>query len=488
MERQGWMVIFGVSLVGACLLVFPLAGLALPFTDVTDQARVGNVGNGKGVAWADVDGDGYYDIFLSNKGGKSVLYHNNGDGTFADITDQAGLGGVANGYSMGSCFADYDNDGRPDLYIVKGGRDEIEANRLMHNDGDGTFTDVTDKAGVGAKMFTYAAAWADYDRDGFLDLYLANYGVGKKNILYRNNGDGTFADVTDKAGVGDRSWSWSAVWCDVNNDGAPDLYVVNGQYPTGQPNKLYLNNGDGTFRDFSKESGADDPNWGLGAAFADYDNDGAFELYLSNYVGPNRLLDNDGKGVFTDVSVPSGMAYEGWGKGPSWGDVDNNGALDLYEGDCKLANQLYINDGTGRFTNQADRFPAVKNEGTRTKGTAFCDYDNDGDLDLFVVSWGAASRLYRNDQNDGNYLKVKLVGTASNRDAVGARVKVLKDGKQVGLREVCTLSGFCAQPPLVQHFGLPSAGKYEVEVAWPSGKTSRGAYQSGRTVTIVEGK
>ena len=488
MRREGKMGFPWFTLAGLCLLALPLTGFALPFTDITGKAGVGNIGNGKGVAWADIDRDGFQDLFVSNKGGLSILYRNNGDGTFTDITRKAGLAEVATGYSMGSCFADYDNDGYPDLYVVKGGREEIEPNRLMRNNGDGTFTDVTDKAGVGAKMFTYAAAWADYDRDGFLDLYLANYGVGKKNILYRNNGNGTFTDMTDKAGVGDRSWSWSAVWCDVNNDGRPDLYVVNGQYPTGQPNKLYINNGDGTFRDQSRESGADDPNWGLGAAFADYDNDGNFDLYVSNYVGPNRLLHNDGKGKFTDVSTPAGLAYEGWGKGPSWGDVDNDGDPDLYEGDCKLANQLYINDGKGKFANQADKFPAVKNEGVRTKGTAFCDIDNDGDIDLFVVSWGGANKLYRNEQNDRNFIGVKLVGTVSNRDAVGARVKVSQNGKQVGLREVFSMSGFCSQPPLTQHFGLPAPGKYKVDVTWPGGAKSSGTYQSGQIVTIVEGK
>jgi hypothetical protein len=488
MRREGKMLCLRVAVAGLCLIALPFTSFALPFSDVTRKAGVGNVGNGKGVAWADIDRDGYQDLFVSNKGGRSILYRNNGNGTFTDITGKAGLADVANGYSMGSSFADYDNDGFPDLYIVKGGREEIESNRLMHNNGNGTFTDVTDKAGVGAKMFTYAAAWADYDRDGFLDLYLANYGVGKKNILYRNNGNGTFTDVTDKAGVGDRSWSWSAVWSDVNNDGWPDLYVVNGEYPTGQKNKLYLNNGDGTFRDFSRESGADDPNWGLGAAFADYDNDGNLDLYISNYVGPNRLLHNDGKGHFTDVSTPAGLAYEGWGKGPSWGDVNNDGSIDLYEGDCKLANQLYINNGKGKFTNQAKKFPVVKNQGVRTKGTAFCDIDNDGDLDLFVVSWGGANKLYRNEQKGKNFLEVKLTGTVSNRDAVGARVKVSQNGKQIGLREVVNFSGFCSQPPLVQHFGLPKPGKYTVDVTWPNGKKSSGTYQSGQIITIVEGK
>ncbi len=484
MKRGMMLTMLGVA--GLAMVLVPALAAALPFTDITEQAGVGNVGNGKGVAWADIDNDGDSDLFISNKGGKSILYRNDGAGRFTDVTDASGIGAAAVGYSMGSCFADYDNDGFADLYIVKGGRDEIEANRLLHNDGDGTFTDVTEKAGVGAKMFTYGASWADYDKDGFLDLYLANYGVGKTNILYRNNGDGTFTDVTAKAGVGDRSWSWTACWADVNNDSWPDLYVVNGQYPAGQPNKLYLNNGDGTFTDASKASGADDPNWGLGAAFADVDSDGDLDLYVSNYVGPNRLLLNDGKGFFTEASAAVMKGYEGWGKGPAYGDVDNDGDLDLYEGDCKLANQLYINDGTGSFKNQAEKFPAILNEGVRTKGTAFSDYDNDGDLDLFVVNWGASNKLYRNDQNDKNFLLVKAVGSVSNRDAVGARVTVRQGGKVIGVREVATAMGFCAQPPLTQHFGLPTSAACDVEVRFPSGAVVKASGKPGQLLQIVE--
>ncbi|MCK5353309.1 CRTAC1 family protein, partial [bacterium] len=321
----------------------------------------------------------------------------------------------------------------------------------------------------------------------FLDLYLANYGVGAKNTLYRNNGDGTFDDVTDAAGVGDRSWSWSAVFSDVNGDGFQDLYVVNGRYPAGEPNHLYMNNGDGSFRDASRESGVEDGNWGLGAAFADVDNDGDFDLFVSNYVGPNKLYLNDGSGIFTDVSEVSGLADEGWGKGPSFGDVDHDGDLDLYLGDCKLANKLYLNDGSGVFTDVADQNPALKNETVRTKGTAFADIDNDGDLDLYVVNWGVSNRLYRNDQNDGRFLKISLRGTVSNADAVGARVSVSRAGKLVGVQEVRTLTGFCSQAPLDLHFGLPAEGAYQVDVVFPSGLKASRTYSSGQSVTIVEG-
>ena len=477
---------FSAAAVAVAFLLLPAAPYALQFTDITDVAGVGDRGHGKGVAFADVDGDGDLDLYVSNKGGENALFLNDGTGTFVPAPREAGDRLDDSGMSMGSCFGDIDNDGDQDLYIVKGGRYEIEANRLLINE-DGRLVDKTRKAGVGSKEFTYSAAFVDVDNDGFLDLYLANYGVGAKNTLYRNNGDGTFDDVTDAAGVGDRSWSWSAVFSDVNGDGFQDLYVVNGRYPAGEPNHLYMNNGDGSFRDASRESGVEDGNWGLGAAFADVDNDGDFDLFVSNYVGPNKLYLNDGSGIFTDVSEVSGLADEGWGKGPSFGDVDHDGDLDLYLGDCKLANKLYLNDGSGVFTDVADQNPALKNETVRTKGTAFADIDNDGDLDLYVVNWGVSNRLYRNDLNDGRYLKISLKGTVSNADAVGAKVSVSSDGKLVGVQEVRTLTGFCSQAPLELHFGLPAEGAYQVDVVFPSGLKATRTYSSGQSVTIVEG-
>jgi hypothetical protein len=167
--------------------------------------------------------------------------------------------------------------------------------------------------------------------------------------------------------------------------------------------------------------------------------------------------------------------------------VDHDGDLDLYEGDCKLANKMYLNDGNGVFTDVADQIPILKNETVRTKGTAFADIDDDGDLDLYVVNWGVSNRLYRNEQNDGNFLKIRLKGTVSNADAVGARIRVFREGKLIGLREVKTQSGFCSQPPLEVHFGLPAPGDYQVDVVFPSGITVSGTYESGQTINIVEG-
>ncbi|MBW6512614.1 MAG: CRTAC1 family protein [Desulfuromonadaceae bacterium] len=473
----------------AALLLSAGGALAGEFSDVSVAAGVADDGLGKGVAFADINNDGLVDLYVSNKGGANKLFLNKGNGRFEDITAKAGAGIDHPGFTMGSVFGDYNNDGFIDLYLATGGRYEIEANRLFRNNGDGTFTDVTAQAGVGAKVFTYAASFADYDNDGDLDIYCANYGVGAKNILYRNNGDGTFTDVSDLAGVGDPSWSWMGVWADVNNDNFVDLYVVNGRYPVGEPNKLYLNNGNGTFTDVSQQAGVADPNWGLGAAFADIDNNGTLDLFVSNYVGSNKLYLNDGKGKFTEATGKIAGKHEGWGKGPTFGDVDHDGDLDLYEGDCKLANQLYINDGTGNFTNVADQQPQLQCETVRTKGTAFADVDNDGDLDLYVVNWGAENKLYINNQNDNNWLKIKLSGTTSNRDAYGSKVSVYEAGqsKLTAMRELRSASGFCAQSPQQLHFGLNAAKTYDVVAVFPSGIEARVEnVKTGQLLEIIE--
>ncbi len=460
-----------------CLFLLPFTvsakSGAVSYTDTSEKAGVAFKGNGKGVAVADYNNDGLDDILISNKGGGLRLYKNNGNGTFVDVTKEVGLDDA--GYCLGSVFGDIDNDGWVDLYVPKGGVYEVETNRLFKNN-NGKFVDITDRAGVagivdGKPAFTYGAAMADYDKDGYLDIYLANYGVGAKNILYKNNGDGTFKDVTDSAGVGDKSWSWSATWADVNGDGLSDLYVVNGRYPSGEPNKLYINKGDGTFVEMAEKLGVADDGWGLGAAFGDVNNDGYLDLYVSNYIGDNNLYINDGKGNFKKATnLIKGAPKDHWGKGPAFGDINNDGYLDLYEGDCKLANQLYINRG-GKFENIVNTVPAAKCETVRTKGTVLADFNNDGQLDLYIVNWGAANKLLINKGKNSNWLKVKLIGKKSNRDAIGAKVYAYdKNGKLAGFREVVTSAGFCSQPSKVQHFGFAQGGTYTIKAVFPSGK------------------
>jgi hypothetical protein len=456
-----------------------------PYTDITLQAGVGDKGRGKGVAWADVDGDGYLDLFVSNKGGPSRLFLNQVDGTFREVTEEAGLDET--GYAMGSVFGDVNNDGKPDLYVAKGGRYEIESNRLYLNvstPGKPRFLDITESSGAGIKTFTYGATMLDYDRDGRLDIYCSNYGVGQHNVLFRNVSTGSrpeevkFADVTAEAGVGSKAWAWSSAAFDFDGDGWDDLYVSNGRYPAGEKNILFRNMGDGTFRDVTDKAGVGDENWALGTGVADIDNDGRPDLYVSNYVGRNTMYRNNGDGTFKDISKESGTDNDGWGKGPAFGDTDHDGFVDLYEGDCKFSNQFYHNNGNCTFTDIVNRYPFMKLETIRSKGSAFADFDNDGDLDLYVVNWEVANNLYRNDQNDRNWIKVRAVGTTygnpslkyrSTRDAVGAKVRVFQGGKLVGFREVMAANGFCSQPPLEAHFGVDGKLRYDIEVEFPSG-------------------
>ncbi|MBI5207498.1 MAG: CRTAC1 family protein [Candidatus Firestonebacteria bacterium] len=479
---------------------------AINFSDVTELSGLGDRGRGKGVAIADVNGDGLLDVFISNKGGGSHLYVNKGDFKFDDFTEEAGLTDI--GYCTGSVFGDVNNDGYIDLYIPKGGVYEVEPNRLLINDGKGHFKDVSKESGVGGLDYSYCSLLADFDNDGYLDLFVANYGVGSQNRLYHNKGVNTqgipiFKEITNECGIGGyKRWSWSGTATDIDNDGKLDLYVVCGRYPNGEKNLMFKNvstKGNIKFLDISEQSGTDDPQWGLGAAFADVDNDGDMDLALSNYVGERtvEMFLNDGTGHFAKVSKDIGLKHEGWGKGPTFGDIDHDGYLDIYEGDCKWDNQLYHNDTAAKgklwFSEITDQFPFMKCETVRSKGTAFADLDNDGDLDIYVVNWETPNKIFRNEQNDNNWIKVELKGTISNKSAIGGLVKVydsqhLGDMKFFkGMRDVKTSSGFCSMPGLESHFGLDSKKTYDIEARFPSGiVVTRLNVETGQKIIIEE--
>ncbi|HEY5997087.1 MAG TPA: VCBS repeat-containing protein [Candidatus Deferrimicrobiaceae bacterium] len=487
------------------LVVAGFAGIALaePFVDITADSGMALNGRNKGIAIADVDGDGLPDLFISNKGGPSHLYRNLGNGKFEDVTEAAGL--AETGYAMGSAFGDVNNDGKPDLYVAKGGRYEIESNRLYFNastPGHVKFVDITATSGTGIKAFTYGATLLDYDKDGRLDIYCSNYGVGQHNVLFRNVSTGSrpedvkFVDVTEQAGVGTGTWSWSTVAFDYDGDGWPDLYVSTGRYPGVGRNLLYRNNRNGTFTDVAEKAGVVNGAWTLGTGVGDINNSGFLSMYISNYVGGNKLMLNNGDGTFKDITAESGTSHNGWGKGTSFADTDHSGYLSFYEGDCKFSNQLYHNNGDLTFTDIVDKFPSMKLETIRTKGVAFFDADGDGDQDLAVMNWEVGPRIYRNDQNDGNFIKVTALGTTwadetralrSTRDAVGATVKLFDGaGKLLGSRQVITSNGFCGCPPLEVHFGAPASGNYTVEVTFPSGIVVKKSVKPGAAYTISE--
>ncbi|MGA9995889.1 MAG: VCBS repeat-containing protein, partial [Pyrinomonadaceae bacterium] len=467
------------------------------FTDITEKAGITfrHVASPEkkylvesmsgGVALIDYDGDGYQDIYFVNSvtvdlvksGGKtkSALYHNNGDGTFTDVTDKSGLGDV--GWGMGAAVGDYNNDGRDDLYVTC-----LGPNHLFKNNGNGTFTDVTKAAGVGDPRWSTGAAFLDYDNDGKLDLFVPNYvdfdinhlpefgkgrtcqykGVpvqcgprglpGAGDSLYHNNGDGTFTDVSKKAGVADADgyYGMSAICSDFDEDGFTDIFVAN----DSTPNFLYHNNGDGTFKEIGFTSGTavnenGSEQGSMGVTVADYNHDGKLDLFVTNFADEyNTLYRDDGRNSFTDVAYAAKVAemtlpFVGWGT--KFFDYDNDGWVDLFIANGHVYPQLenyrqrklfHKNNRDGTFTEIAEQLGPPLMEKRVGRGVAFGDIDNDGDVDLVVNDLDNTPQLLRNDGgNANNSVLIKTVGVKSNRDGIGARVKIVS-GDLVQIDEV----------------------------------------------------
>ena len=495
---------------------------------------------GNGVAIFDYDNDGWPDIFLVNgtklegfpegKGPTNRLYRNNHDGTFVDLTAKAGL--TATGWGQGVCVGDYDNDGWEDLYITYYGK-----NRLYHNN-HGVFTEIAEKAGVAGsgKAWGTGCAFVDYDRDGHLDLFVANYvnfdlkttpvagsnaycryfglsvGCGPQgmgggtNILYHNRGDGTFEDVSLQSGVAvprgpaepffvsdqwipTGSYGLGVAAADFDNDGWPDIYVACDSVPS----RFYHNKGNGTFEEVGREIGcAVNENGGMqggmGVAVGDYDCDGWLDIVKTNYSDQTaNLYHNNGDGTFYDAVLQGGLGgntrYLGWGVGLF--DFDNDGWPDIFMSNghvfpevdtrklhltFKQRKILYRNLGNGRFADVTDETGAVVTEPRPSRGAAFGDFDNDGDIDIVIINMNQPPSLLRNDcPAKNNWLKVKCIGTKSNRSAIGARVRVVT-GKHAQINEVMSGSSYISQNDLRLHFGLGPAKQADlVEVRWPSG-------------------
>jgi hypothetical protein len=493
--------------------------------------------NGSGVCWIDYDNDGWPDLYLvngatlANLQGRvpqrttNHLYRNNHDGTFTDVTAKTGVPG--RGWGFGCVAADYNNDGYTDLLVTNFG-----PNILYKNRGDGTFADVTEKAGVGGGNIWHAgAAFGDYDRDGNLDLFVPGYldfdaakpelksceyrGVmvhacgplgyrGAPDALYHNNGDGTFTDVTARANVADKKlyFGFQAVFEDFDNDGWPDLLVGN----DSNPNYFYRNKHDGTFEELGVASGVAFSGDGkemstMGIAVGDYDHDGNMDIFITTFANDNYILfHNDGRGLFTDVSYPSGIGEPtipnlGWAT--FFFDYDNDGHPDLFcanghvfpEVDGAIREsyrqplQLFRNMGNGKFREVTKEALSLQPQAAR--GGAFADYNNDGGLDMAVSLMDSKPLLLENvAAKRGNWLRVKLTGTKCNRQAVGARVKVTAGGlTQYGSVRAGESYLSCNDPRL--HFGLGDASQADVEVTWPGGETEKfTAIQANRQLDI----
>jgi hypothetical protein len=498
---------------------------------------------GCGVAFLDYDNDGWLDLFVLSgtrlegapPGTSNRLYKNNRDGTFADVTERAGL--TSSGWASAVTVGDYDNDGFDDLFITAYGH-----NALYRNNGDGTFTDVTEKAGLRGEAVRYGSGctWVDYDRDGRLDLFVATYlnttleklpkpgessdcrwkGVpvncGPRGLptgfvqLYHNNGDGTFTDVSRQSGVAAAAGSYpmTAVAADYDNDGWPDIYVA----CDSTPSWLFRNQHDGTFREEGLERGAalsEDglEQAGMGIAVGDYDLDGNLDIFKTHFADDtNVLYRSDGKGNFDDVTIRAGIGvetrYVGWGTGMA--DLDNDGLPDLFlvtgsvypEVERKLPaypfrtpRVVFRNLGDGRFEELIEEAgPGVAAAHT-SRGCAFGDFDNDGDVDIVVMNMNERPSLLRNDvSGKGHWLKVLLVGVTSNRSAIGARVTA-RYGARTQAQELTAQSSFYSANDRRLHFGLGEATFADLSIRWPNGSTEKVArVEADHLVVIREGE
>lgn len=495
-----------IILASAIFLAALVSGHAqTTFTQITNGAIASDVGMFTGAVWGDFNNEGFLDLYVSNWAGHTnVFYRNNGDGTFTRITQGDPVQGAD--YHSLAAAADYENDGYLDLLVPAG----VEApngrhSMLYHNNGDGTFNRVS--GGVVTNQLGYFAncAWADYDNDGFIDLFIENDGTssGAANLLFHNNGDGTFTKVTSGAVVSDVGVGSGSLWADYDNDGFMDLLVIN--LINNGHNFLYHNNRNGTFTRITTNAVATD-SWLYGVqsgAWGDYDNDGLLDLFVvGNYGATNRLYHNNGAGNFTNVT-PGPIPLPPVGVYPiscAWGDYDNDGYLDLFVDTYGGQNQLFHNNRDGTFT-QIFSEPPVNDGGSGIleHGVAWVDYDNDGFLDLFLTCFTvdeygdygpAPCRLFHNNGNTNAWLEVKLVGIVSNRSAIGAKVHVHATigGKTFWqLREISNGGGWNFQP-LVAHFGLGDATNADiVRIEWPSGTVQEFQNVAAKQIlTIVE--
>jgi len=529
-------------------------GIPVHFTDVSGAAGITfrhdatmsaekeyieTMGNGLG--WIDYDQDGLMDLYLVQTAAaewykppgplRSALYHNNGDGTFTDVTEKAGVG--AEGlYGQGVAVGDYDNDGYPDMLVTGFGRAI-----LYRNNGDGTFTDVTAKAGVADEgNWSTSAGWFDYDRDGYLDLLICNYiqwtpqnnlwcgehkpGYraychpdnyrGERLKLYHNNHDGTFTDVSDASGVGKpEAKGLGVVLADFNNDGWPDIAVANDTWP----NFLFLNNHDGTFRDVSFTSGvaaSEDGKYeaGMGIDAADVDGDGWLDIYVTHLdFELNRLYHNNHDESFDDVTFSSGMGNKATllsGVSGKLFDYDNDGWMDIFQANGSMLDNvalyhtevtwkepklMFRNQGGGKFEKVSEQLGPDFMKPIVGRGSAVADFDNDGDLDIAISTSNDRPQLLRNDGGNANHwLEVMLVGVKSNRDGRGAALKLSTEGFVEYRQAEGGMSYMSAQDPRI-HFGLGQRKTVEsLEITWPSGVVDKlASVPIDQIITVKEG-
>lgn len=490
--------------------------------------------NGEGAAFLDYNNDGYQDIYLANGSSRKLeeaghpphdyLLRNNGDGTFRDVTEQARLGDTA--WSSGVAVGDYNNDGYLDIYLTNFG-----PNKLYRNNGDGTFSEVGEAAGVADPHWSFpkwsmGAAFGDYDNDGYLDLYVANFAKfdyqkelpapnenspckmkavpiacppdryeGEQDLLYRNNGDGTFTDVSQPAGIvrKDPGRGFAVVFSDLDNDGDQDIYVAN----DSGPNFYYVNNGHGKFVDASFASGTavdefGNPQGSMGLTVGDFNNDQLMDVFVTNFIEQrNTIYQNQGSNLFLDATTTvgvgmTGFAYSGWGT--KFFDFDNDRWLDLFFVNGHTMEQLeqhfpsdtfaepnYLmrNLGGKKFVDVSEETGIRKLQNRVGRGTAFGDFDNDGDIDVLIINKNDFPLLLRNDGgNTNHWLVLRTEGVKSNRCGIGARVTVTA-GEMCQVFEVRGSDSYLSSNDLRVHIGLGAEKTADIEIRWPSGLRDR---------------
>jgi len=471
---------------GLATLASPVVA-QLAFTDVMVPAGLDAVdGTIESAGWGDYDNDGDQDVYWT--GSTSFLFRNNGDGTFTDVTDESGA--ETPGFSVGCAWGDLDNDGDLDLYVVVFDGDE---DALYENNGDGTFTNISVAAGINELTSSRGVALLDYDQDSLLDIFVNASGP---DILYHNLGNMTFENVAPALGVDAIGEGVGCVASDVDNNGYLDIWSAN---RSGDPNPLYLNNGDGTFTDVTRSAGIDKVGFGMGVIAFDYDNDLDMDLYWTTWPGnvpedpvENALYQNQGDGtLFIDVAGPAGVEdVQGWGISAAPGDVDNDGWEDMFVTNgfsiLTTASVLFHNNGDGTFSDATDSIgPALFD----WRGCSFADYDMDGDVDLAVTgAAGDASHLFRNDAvNNNHWVTFDLTGSCSNRSAIGARVTVTTD-QRTTVKEVYGGVGRGGFNDLPLEFGLGDATQIQdVTIRWPNGLVQElGSVAMDQVVAVTE--
>lgn len=486
--------------------------IVFSFTDVTAQAGFNYTHSfmsggpesepqriSGGVAAGDYDNDGWVDLYaVAGDGGANLLFRNLSNGTFQEVAKSAGVD-VSGVIGAGPTFADYDGDGYLDLFI--GGVSPPGKVLLFNNNGDGTFSDVTSDSMLGtvSKNTTFSSAFGDYDMDGDQDLFMTHWGSGvalfdrSSEHLWRNNGDGTFTDVSIESGISQSYWgkfhfAFTPNWSDINNDGYLDM-LVTGDFGTSQ---IFINQQDGTFLNTTTDA-IDDEN-GMGGAVGDYDNDLDFDWFVSSIYDPNgmaeanwgvsgnRLYRNNGNGVFKNVTEPAGVEHGFWGWGSCFADLDNDTNPDLVHVNGFSTNsaveyfndptRVFISNGNGTFTERAQELGL--NDNGQGRGIVCFDYDMDGDIDIFIANNDQPPKLYRNDGgNQNNFLSIKLNGLPPNTQGVGAKIIITASGGKSQIREIRAGSNFVSQNPAYAHFGLGGAEVVEdIDIEWLDGSTS----------------